>query len=266
MAKTLRPGSRFHFLASAECDLPETDIRLSYLVFSQQRTGSTLLTETLVETGQAGIPAEYLNPDFVRAFWQRVGKGRQWAVAPYMDYLRRHRTTANGVFGFKTHCSQLEWATRDRERMQAFVQGFDRIVFSYRRDKLAQAVSFARAMDGGSWFLQRDRGKRETLVETADLQPHRLLKSAASFMEREQTQRTMMARSGRPVLDLPYEDLDTDFSKALRGVLTFLDLPSTLADGLEPSLRKLRDAKSVEAIEATLRGLRDSDLLRGDHE
>ncbi|MEX1110141.1 MAG: Stf0 family sulfotransferase [Dongiaceae bacterium] len=262
MAKTLKPGSRFHFLASAECDQPETDIRLSYLVFSQQRTGSTLLTESLVETGQAGVPAEYLNPDFGRALWQRVAKGRPWAVKPYMDYLRRRRTTANGVFGFKTHFSQLEWAVKDRRRMHDFVQGFDRIVLSYRRDKLAQAVSFALAMGGGSWFVTRNRDKRDVPVDSADLRPHRLLKAAVAFMEQEQAQRMMIAESGVPLLELPYEDLDSDFDKALRNVLTFLDLPATLADGLEPSLRKLRDDASAKAIEATLRSLRDSDLVR----
>ena len=44
MALKFQPGGRFHFLISAESDLPPTPIRLRYFVFSQQRTESLQLS------------------------------------------------------------------------------------------------------------------------------------------------------------------------------------------------------------------------------
>jgi LPS sulfotransferase NodH len=262
MAHDFRPGGRFHYLISEQSDLPPTPIRQRYFVFSQQRTGSTLLTETLLETGQAGVPIEYFNPDVGIAFWKRIGNGAEWTLKPYYSYIERHRVTPNGVFGFKAHLSQLDWFMKKPERQQRFVRRFDRVILSYRRDKLAQAVSFHRAMAGGLWFVGRDRERRAPNPAELEFDAAKLLKSAASFMLQEERQRRLIARAGVPLLALPYERLDEDFAGAMRDVFAFLELPVALADGLAPSLQKLRDEASQEMIDRALATLRDSDTGR----
>jgi LPS sulfotransferase NodH len=266
MARQFKPGGRFHFLISAEADLPPTPIRQRYFVFSQQRTGSTLLTEALVESGQAGAPTEYFNPDMGAAIWERIGKGRGWAVRPYMEFLERHRTSANGVFGFKAHLSQLEWAIKEPRRQEEFLGRFDRAILSYRRDKLAQAVSFGRAMAGGPWFVTRERTRGETRPAELEFDPVKTLSSAVSFMRQEERQRDMIRRHGIPLLDMPYERLDEDFAGAMRDVFAFLDLPVSLADGMTPPLQKLRDEASQEMVDRVLAHLRGTDAGRGPPE
>jgi LPS sulfotransferase NodH len=262
MAREFKPGGRFQFLISAESDLPPAPIKQRYLVFSQQRTGSTLLTETLVESGQAGVPTEYFNPDMGAAIWKRIGSDRPWAIRPYVQFLERNRTTANGVFGFKAHLSQFEWAMRDDARRQAFLGRYDKVILSYRRDKLAQAVSFQRAMAGGPWFLTRERERSAPKPAELDLNVDQVMAAVASFVRQEDRQREMVRRAGLPLLELPYERLDSDFTGAMRDVFEYLDLPASLADGLTPPLKKLRDDSSARMIERVLATLRDSDLRR----
>lgn len=263
MARQFKAGGRFHFLISAESDLPPTPIRLRYFVFSQQRTGSTLLTEALVESGQAGVPTEYFNPDMGAAFWERIGKGGEWAIGPYMKFVERHRTTANGVFGFKAHQSQLAWALKAPKRQEEFVGRFDRVILSYRRDKLAQAVSFGRAMAGGPWFVSRERTRSEVRPAELEFDPVRTLNAAVAFMRQEEQQRDMVRRLGLPLLDMPYERLDEDYTGAMRDVFAFLELPASLADGMTPPLQKLRDEASQEMVDRVLASLRGTDRRGG---
>lgn len=73
-----------------------TDIALSYLVCATPRTGSNFLCEVLSSTGVAGHPEEY--------FWKRPFWYDRWAVsdfASFIDAVRHHGTTRNGVFGSK---------------------------------------------------------------------------------------------------------------------------------------------------------------------
>ena len=259
MAQKFRPGGRFHFLISAECDLPPTPIRLRYFVFSQQRTGSTLLTEALVETGQAGVPIEYFNPDVGLQFWERIGNGERWRVKPYIEYIEKYRVTANGIFGFKSHQTQLTWFIKEPERQERFIRRFDRMILNYRRDKIAQAVSFERALAGGPWFVGTDRERRPTTQGELKLDIPKIVDVARNFVRQEARQRELIRLAGVPMLDLPYERLDEDFTGAMREVFAFIDLPVALADDLEPPLQKLRDEASQEIVDQVVATLSDSD-------
>lgn len=259
MALRFKPGGRFHFLISAESDLPPTPIRSRYFVFSQQRTGSTLLTEALVETKQAGVPIEYFNPDVGLDFWERIGRGEKWRVQPYLDYIEKYRVTANGIFGFKSHMSQLTWFIKEYERQMRFTARFDRVILNYRRDKIAQAVSFERALAGGPWFVGTEKERRPTRPGELMLPIPKIVATARMFVQQEKRQRALIAEAGVSMLDLPYERLDADFDGAMREIFAFLDLPTTLADDLEPPLQKLRDEASQEIVDQVVATLTDDE-------
>ena len=70
----------------------------SYVICCVQRTGSWLLAHTLADTGYAGRPSDYLDEA------ERKTRTREWGLpsgdlAPYIQAVREHATTPNGVLG-----------------------------------------------------------------------------------------------------------------------------------------------------------------------
>src|ERR1700753_2905097 len=85
----------------------------SYVICCVQRTGSWLLAHTLADTGYAGRPRDYLDEE------ERKTHNRNWGLpsddlALYLQAMREHATTPNGVLG-----SKLMWNDFDRLRSQA---------------------------------------------------------------------------------------------------------------------------------------------------
>ncbi|HTZ35817.1 MAG TPA: Stf0 family sulfotransferase [Stellaceae bacterium] len=126
-------------------------LRRSYVVASSYRCGSTFLCSELWRTGVLGAPAEYMN----------IGDGRRLrdlmanrldAVSPedYVAKLLACRTSRNGVFGMKVHFHHFEpalaWCPSLLERLAPLTY-----IYLNRRDKVAQAVSMAKAMQNGVW-------------------------------------------------------------------------------------------------------------------
>ncbi|MFT5685294.1 MAG: LPS sulfotransferase NodH [Myxococcota bacterium] len=134
----------------------------TYVIASTPRTGSTLLSRMLWDTGCVGAPKEYLNPMQLRDWEVRLGttgsrlrhrllSGRRLAVvgpawsahrlAAHLARVRQRRS-GGGWFGLKLHHHHLGRLTRPA----------DRWVFLTRTDQVAQAVSWARALQTGQWI------------------------------------------------------------------------------------------------------------------
>jgi LPS sulfotransferase NodH len=134
---------------------------LTYLLASVPRAGSTYLSHSLWRTGCLGAPLEYLNfepagpygfasesADMQRRLWRSV--------------LRR-RCSPNGVFGLKAFAPQLEQLQRRDPALleEVFATmlpqgGARRVVYLRRRDRAAQAVSYARADLSGVWRKEQE--------------------------------------------------------------------------------------------------------------
>src|SRR5947209_13992998 len=99
------------FLSGPEFDLPlyEGKPRITYMICSTGRSGSTLLCSLLTNTGVMGVPHEYFNLSRHGQFLIKRLKDRADGEIPmeeYFDALVKHRTTPNGVFGIKAHINQ----------------------------------------------------------------------------------------------------------------------------------------------------------------
>jgi len=107
------------------------------VICSTPRSGSYLLCRQMINAG-LGLPTEYFRE-------RTVGRLRaRWGLAPgdddaYVDELEARRTTDNGVFAAKIQGHQLAAHPRVRERL---LERADVLVLLYRRDLLAQAVSW----------------------------------------------------------------------------------------------------------------------------
>lgn len=241
----------------AAYDLPPAQGGRCYLVASTPRTGSTLLCRSLWDTGRVGAPKEYLNPMQVRDWELRAGRlgsrirhGALWGplvglagrgywpdsrLRAYLDRVRQRRTGASGWFGLKLHHHHFErWFTRAGRAPSDFL-GPITWVHLRRDDRLAQAVSWARALQTGRW-ASHQRALLPPLYRRALVD-----RCLAAIDRSELAWARWFDQQGVSPLRLTYEDaLDGS------GVRKVLALLGESAEVPAPSLERQADATSEQ--------------------
>src|SRR4051812_7587966 len=134
---------------------------VTYLLASVPRAGSTHFSHLLWQTGCLGAPLEYLNFDpngpygfAASSIEAQLGLWRS---------VQRRRCSPNGVFGLKAFPMQLQQLQQSNPSLLADVLDLmlprdrqRRIVYLRRRDRVAQAVSYARASLSGVWRKEQE--------------------------------------------------------------------------------------------------------------
>ena len=145
-------------------DFAESTVPTRYnMIASTPRSGGTLLSQHLWNSGIMGAPAEYFG--FYSTFLRLVARFRPDTIEKYMLKLMPHRTAANGVFGFKAHYDHIQFmALPGMLNRLNQMQG----IAVERRDHLAQAVSHARALQTGQWD-SLNKNRRAGPAYNADL-------------------------------------------------------------------------------------------------
>jgi len=226
----------------------------SYFVCATPRTGSSLLLGLLESTGVAGRPEAYFRaPD--EPMWAdrwRMPRTPGGGV-DNADFVRRARaagTTGNGVFGAK-----LMWGTLDEvfdklgavhpdlagQDVALLERAFGHCRFGYLRrdDVLAQAVSWLRAEQTGTWYVgDAGRNDREPSFDPAGIGGLvRLIDEHNAAWER------WFSSSGIRPHRVCYERLGADLAGVTRGILYFLGLD--LPDGAAIAPRHERQADDL---------------------
>ncbi|MDO8212325.1 Stf0 family sulfotransferase [Conexibacter sp. CPCC 206217] len=249
---------------------------LAYLVCATQRSGSTVLCETLRATGIAGRPFEHFEllrhsgrPRQAQEHFAGVSDPAIEALLPppapvdpartlgaepaaaWWARIVRDGTTPNGIWGGKLMWDHTEdfvarasllpgLADADLSTVLDRLLGEVRLVHVRREDKVAQAVSFWRAMQTQSW--RHDRG-----VPDAPAEYHfGAIDQLVALLERDDAAwLRWFEATGRTPLTLVYEQLRSAPQEGVAQVLRLLDLP--VAEQLpEPALARQRDATSRE--------------------
>jgi trehalose 2-sulfotransferase len=232
-------------------------IHKSYFLSTTSRSGSSLLCEGLASTGIAGKPREYFKPDSEKGWFENLG------VTGDSDYLARilqAGATPNGVFGAKVMWHQLLQVTsklrmiqgthlRDLEVPRGAFPDL-RYIFLRRRDKVAQAVSYFKAIKSGFWHAIEplEGGERPRIdfafdFEAIDREVIRFTRDEANWCQ-------YFDGWGIEPFELVYEDFPHDYESTVLAILRFLEIP--IRSGLRikpPKLRKLRDGLSEEWAE-----------------
>jgi LPS sulfotransferase NodH len=199
--------------------------KVSYLICSMRRSGGGLLAGLLRSTGVAARPEEY--------FWENdIPRWRKrWSLSPGDDYLSRvveEGTTPNGVFGARVMWSYLDDVieqvagaeTRSRSKHEILANAFPDLHYVYlsREDRLAQAVSWAKAIQTDEWFAgDRHRIQREPTFDRSVIEG--LLGEIASG---ERGWRSFFADGATTTLHLKYETIARHPLGTGRDVLSFL--------------------------------------------
>ena len=242
----------------------------SYVLASTPRVGSHLLGDGLTATGIAGHPREWL-PRFSPDAMPMTARDRfrlvtqppsEAAYDPEIDgaYIRKvfaNGTSENGVFGVVIHWFVFQDAVR---RLRAFgnvreseaphrvlAAAFPKLSYVWlkRRDKIAQAVSWSKAIQTGSYTGGQAQGVGESLRFDYGMIRY-LLTALTSF---ENAWRSFFSSSGVTPLVLYYEDFSTNYASSIRSVLDFLQLDAGGVDIARPTREKYADARSLEWIE-----------------
>lgn len=224
-------------------ELPKT----SYLVCASQRSGTELLCRCLAATGVAGRPQEYFLaedpaklPDW--RFWEEGPFAAGHAVSDRESYLTlvyRLGSTPNGVFGAKIHWNNLRWALAKFSELPRFA-GLDRAAILHtvfpnsrvkdvtRRDRVRQAVSWARMAQDGMWVAPA--GQPEPAWPPATGAPRYdfglIAGLEALIAESETGWRQLYSELGLTPYQVVYEKLSSPdgYEQTIRGVLAHLGL------------------------------------------
>jgi len=201
-------GPEFDFPA------PWDEPKFTYMIATTPRSGSTLFCTHLWRTGQLGAPMEYTNI-----------RQRQWVVknlggddlSKYWREIRRRRTSPNGVFGFKCFTPDLEHIASACPELLAEIHS-DAVIFLRRRDRVAQAVSYARALTTEVWFSDVP----EPLVEY----DHKAISDAEYWIARQEAQwEILFAKTDAKPIVVYYEDFLKDPAATIADIAGRMGIP-----------------------------------------
>jgi LPS sulfotransferase NodH len=232
---------------------------LSYTIWFTQRTGSTLLCQTLESTGIAGVPREYFNcpPDLLTTF-------KKVDHIELQEYLYKLGTTPNGIFAinhsfYEPHFSHLiqtlqkfpACSTPEAKRTDIWQQIFPnhRHIFMTRRNKVRLAVSWWRAIQSGEWHLPTSKARKPV-----DLSSDAYSFDAINHLYNECSMREagiaeFFAEGGITPLNIFYEDFVQNYEGTIRTILDYLGLDSGSVSITPPGLIRTADSISEEWVQ-----------------
>jgi len=230
--------------------------RLSYAIVGVQRSGTTLLCESLKSTGIAGIPGEYF------LSWEDGPWAREHFISTRQEFLelvKKTGSTPNGIFGINIMWNTFSEETVPRLRELPGYEGVPRhfllqkifpnirFIWMIRRDKVRQAVSWAKAGQTDIWAshqLEHRKPKQEPVFDYQMIDGlHRLILKGESGWAR------YFNDCGIEPFKLFYEDLAESYESMTIEVLQYLGVkvPDNLKIG-EVSVKKQADAVNDEWI------------------
>jgi LPS sulfotransferase NodH len=219
-----------------------------YMIASTPRSGSTFLGDALTDAGSFGAPFEYLHKRNRYRWTARFGSDD---MSTLLGQIIAHRTSANGIFGLKAHWNQF--APHADLRLFEPHGGLERVVFIYRRDLAAQAISFLRAVQTWQW----ESGA--TPAGRARYQYDGIVHYAKEIRRQNQHWSDYFGSGfDLPLLRIVYEDMVADHEAGLRSVAEFIGgVGATLQ--VPKRLQRQSGSETAAWRQTFLQDLRDED-------
>ncbi len=244
-----KSGKPIRRLTDRRLDFPaQVPLRKSYIVASTDRSGSTFLCSLLWQTGVLGAPAEYWNyrsrPGAKPIGTQMMERLGASSPADYLKKLLACRTSKNGVFGVKAHSFDFKEAIRKFPKLLDLLAPVT-YIYIQRQDKVAQAVSMAKAAQTGAWVARAD-ANTENLNYDRDL-----IAKCLSFLERQDLDWGQWFETNHiePFV-VTYENLTADAARVVRGIVELMDVQNDEREEVHPpALEKQGDETNLEWVE-----------------
>jgi trehalose 2-sulfotransferase len=236
----------------------------SYIICATPRSGSTLLCDLLSQTGVAGHPNSFYRQESLADFV------KEWSLAPGsgIDFERRFLAAAikagtgdTGTFGMRVMWPSMPYLleqlgrlfpdkTTDTARLSAAF-GAPLYIHLQRKDRVAQAISRAKAEQSGLWHRHADGSARELVKEFQAPVYDRiqLERCIAEAEEHEAHWHRWFDTIGITPLELTYEDLSADPTATLARTLGALGKDPDIAARVTVQTARLADAQSRDWAE-----------------
>ncbi|WP_163727666.1 trehalose 2-sulfotransferase [Mycolicibacterium psychrotolerans] len=248
----------------------------AYLVLASQRSGSTLLVESLRATGVAGEPGEFFQylpttsqspqprqwfegvaDESILRLLDPLDEGRPDLAPPeiWRDYIRTVGRTPNGVWGGKLMWNQTPLLLQRAEGLHdrsgtgllaaiRDVIGSDPVLIHvYRPDVVSQAVSFWRAVQTRVW-----RGRPDPVRDArAEYHSGAIAHVVTMLRAQEEGWRTWFAEENVEPMDVPYPVLWRNLTEVVASVLEAVGQDPRLAP--RPVLERQADQRSDEWVD-----------------
>ncbi len=210
-----------------------------YVVAATERSGGTYLCFELWRTGLLGAPAEYLN--FRHALFPMVLRLQARSPEHFMQRLTETRTSPNGVFGLKLHWPQLQFLVTSKATT---ILGGAKWIFNDRRDKVAQAVSFSKALKTQQWLSpMQPEGFPDYSFES-------ILRCHRHFVGQRNAWMRFFKNAKITPLTVFYEDFTADRDRVVSGIVDQLGFPrSPRGEVQPPRIEKQADEINLEWAE-----------------
>lgn len=208
-----------------------------YAILSSPRSGSTLLSRALYETGKAGDPQEYFNPPLLQVERERASRP-DLNINQFLNRMEKRRTSPNGYFGIKMHFSQIlsvHGARQPTPAMGNFLRKFDGLVWIRRRDRLAQGISQAIARRTNVWSSEDSRFKKNPDLK---IHPVEVLDGLRMVCADDAGWDRFLRVEKFSVLEIWYEDLVERFESEMTRVISHLGLSDAVTKIPDQPLEK----------------------------
>jgi LPS sulfotransferase NodH/2-polyprenyl-3-methyl-5-hydroxy-6-metoxy-1,4-benzoquinol methylase len=229
-------------------------LRKSYIVAASYRSGSTHLCRLLWQTGRLGAPTEVLNP--TRQFYFLMTRLRASSPADYIAKLVARRTSINGIFGLKAHFRHFQLFLSDYPRLLEALSPVT-YIHIYRQDKIAQAVSAAKAWQTDQWASPSKERPKPPLRYDREM----IANCLQDAEQQELDWRRWFAAHNITPLQVTYEQCNADAAGVVRGIVELLGVQNDERDEVNiPPIEKQADETSQEWIERFRRETRAGGL------
>ena len=226
-----------------------------YLICSTPRTGSTLLCRGLWDTSLAGAPHEYFHQKHMADFNVRWDTKN---FEEYLSFLKKYRTSPNGVFGAKTHYDQFIYLQSQVDMSLAMPEV--KYIYISRRDRVRQAVSLSKAILTKRW-------SSEGAVDSATPNPvydfSHVHRGHRMILAQEANWEAFFAKQHIVPVRIIYEEFVGRYFEVIQEMLTYLGVGTISKEMIKaPQMKKQADlinAQWVEQYQADLARLNEPD-------
>ena len=240
---------------------------LSYMICATPRSGSTLLCEALRNTGLAGNPDEYFGPMHIKRWYEK------WQPNSKEDYLQKviaYGQSENGVWGGKV--MRLYWqnlldflhnALNSAEMTDIEVLNMCfpdlRFIWITRRDKVRQAISWMKFIQGSAWYWESETPQ---VIEKLEFNPNVISDFIFQTSVHESAWLEFFRRMGLQPYIVVYEDFVDAYEDTAKGILQYLGVsyPENLVFN-QRRIKKQADALTDEWVLKYLAIYRDTEKI-----